>query len=149
MALAAGVLRATLVESANIDQLRREAGVASSRAEIARQRMLLQGRSHAAHREHVREILVALRTVCGAANIVSIARQFEPDSGDVARASRYEALATMLCAEISGGDDRAVYAPLEVDGPDDLARAIHNLQLAVQDYAADTHLTGPYLEKRH
>ncbi len=139
MAFAVGVLRSSFDSLANIDPLRREAGIASSRAEIARQRMLLQGRSHAAHLEQVREILVALRTVCGAANILTISRQFVPDSGDAERADKYDALANMLSAEIAGTDGRATLAFLEVDGPNELDRAIHTLALAVQDYSADIH----------
>ncbi len=142
MAFAAAVLRTPLDGPANIDPLRRDAGVASSRAEIARQRMLLQGRSRAAHLDHVHDILVALRTICGATNIVAINRQFEPGSDDAARADRYDALLAMLRAEMSGRDERAALGSLIPDGSDDLDRAVQTLALAVKDYAADTHMNG-------
>lgn len=142
MAFASGVLRAPLDGWANIDQLRRDAGIASSRAEVARQRMLLEGRAHAMHLDSVRDILVSLRAICGAANIVAIIRQLEPGDGDAARAEHYEALAKMLRMQITGSDERTVSAALEMDGADDLDHAVHALALAIHDYASIAHAAG-------
>ncbi|MBV8464666.1 MAG: hypothetical protein JO218_01860 [Burkholderiales bacterium] len=145
MAFAAGVLRTTVDGLANIDHIRREAGVASSRAEIARQRMLLQGQSQAARLEHVHDILVALHTICGAANTLAISRQFQhgSDDNDTARANGYDALLSTLRAEMIGNKVQAsVGSPDAAAGSDDLDRAVQALALAVKDYAADACTSG-------
>jgi len=119
----------------------------STRAEIARQRMLLQGRSQAAHLDRVLAILVALRAICGATNVLAITRQFEPVEYCGARADRYDALTELLRGAFRGvnpGSDkgsnaRAAIGSLDVDGQDYLGQAVHNLVLAIQDYAADAH----------
>ena len=130
MAFAAGMLRSL----PDLDPLRREAGVASSRAEIARQRMLLQGRSHSAHLDRIHEILISLRAICGATNVVAITRQYAPDGCTTARAERYDALTQALRGAFKGGATVA----FETDEPDDLGRAVQALVTAVQDYAAET-----------
>jgi len=126
MNFAVGMLRG----SDDLDPLRREAGLTSSRAEIARQRMLLQGRSQAARLDRVQEILVALRSICGATNVLAITR---PTARDAARADRYDALTASLRAELTGAGGPAVET---VESGDDLDRAVHALVLAVQDYSA-------------
>lgn len=133
MAFISGMLRTPF--EANLDQLRRDAGVTSARAEVARQRMLLQGRSQAAHLDRISDILVALRAVCGTANMLAIGRRFEPDGNDAARAERYDALAGQLRAEFTGSDERVAMETLDT-GADDLDRAVRTLVLAVGDYAA-------------
>jgi len=138
MAFATGALRTPLDALARIDPLRSAAGVASARAEIARQRMLLQGRSSAVHLGQVHDILAALRTVCGAANIVTITRQCEPDGEDLALADRYDALTSLLSSDIAGSGERSARAPVPVSRHDDLGQAVHALVLAVQDYATVT-----------
>jgi len=140
LAFAAGVLRSPTGGSPAIDTLRREAGVASSRAEIARQRMLLQGRSQAAHLDRVQTILVALRSICGAANVVALLRHCEPGQDATARAARYEALPALLRGQVAGDGKPAEIAAPEGDDPDDLDLAVHGLVLAVQDYAAARNL---------
>ena len=132
MAFASGMLRSPTAMASELDQLRRDAGMASSRAEIARQRLLLQGRSL----DRVLEILVALRTVCGASNVVAITRQSGPEGCAVERAGRYDMLAELLRAEFTDGDVGAAIASFGFDDSDDLDRAIHSLTLAVQEYAA-------------
>jgi hypothetical protein len=130
MAFAAGMLRSL----PDLDPLRREAGVTSSRAEIARQRLLLQGRSHSAHLDRVHDILIALRAICGATNVVAITRQYAPDACTAARADRYDRLTGALRGTLAG----KAMVPFEADEPDDLGRAVQALVTAVQDYAADT-----------
>jgi uncharacterized membrane protein YccC len=141
MAFACGMLRAEANAVDGLDPLRRDAGLTSTRAEIARQRMLLQGRSHMAHLDRVHEILVAVRAICGAANVLAIVRQCEPGEPDRARAERYDTLTRLLREEFKGSDERAAIASLEVDGPDDLSRTVHSLVLAIQDYAAEARET--------
>ncbi len=133
MAFAARVLRSADTPD-SLDLLRREAGVASSRAEIARQRLLLQGRSRSAHLDRVQEILVALRSICGAANILLITRQFAPDSCTTERAERYEALTGSLRTALTGSGEPI---PVDATEPDDLGRAVHALATAVLDYGAE------------
>ncbi|HEY1721270.1 MAG TPA: FUSC family protein [Magnetospirillaceae bacterium] len=142
MALASRVLGPDGSVARNLDQLRQDAGVTSTRAEIARQRLLLQGRSHAAHLDRVRDILIAIRVICGAANVTAITRQFEAGGPDEARASRYDALTKLLHGEFLGRDERSAMASFEIGGSDDLSRAVHNLVVAVQDYAAEAHGIG-------
>lgn len=142
MGFASGMLRAEADASARLDPLRREAGLTSTRAEIARQRLLLQGRSQAAHLDRVRDILVALRAICGATNVLAITRQFEPVESCGARADRYDTLTGLLREALKGSDARTAIASLDGDGQDDLTHAVHSLVLAVQDYAADVHGRG-------
>jgi len=137
MAFASGMLRAEPEASDRLDPLRREAGLTSSRAEIARQRLVLQGRPQAGRLDRAHDILSALRAVCGAANIFAITRLCTPGERDAARADRYDALAGLLRDAFKGGDERAALAALEIDGTDDLAVAVHGLVLAVQDYAGE------------
>ena len=135
MAFASAMLKAGPGQADDLDVLRRDAGVTSARAEIARQRMLLQGRSQSARLDRVRDILIALRALCGAANVLAIARQFAGDAPDTERAARYDALADHLRQEFLGGGEKAAIAALEDGTPDDLARAVHAVTAAVQDYA--------------
>ncbi len=132
MSFAAGMLRVP----DDLDPLRREAGLASSRAEIARQRLLLQGRSQAARLDRVQDILTALRAVCGAANVVALTRPQGVQGCDAARADRYDRLTGLLRAELTGGRECGAIAALDTEGGDDLDRAVHGLVLAVQDYSA-------------
>jgi uncharacterized membrane protein YccC len=132
MAFASGVLRSAADAPDSLDPLRREAGVTSSRAEIARQRLLLQGRSRAAHLDRVHDILIALRSICGAANVLMITRQFAPDGCTAARADRYDALTGLLRDAVTGRGEKTAPALLEAD---DLGRAVQALASAVQDYA--------------
>jgi len=130
MAFAAGMLRSL----PDLDPLRREAGVASSRAEIARQRMLLQGRSQSAHLDRVHGILIALRAICGATNVLAITRRYAPDACTATRAERYDALTGALREAFKG----TATVAFETDEADDLGHAVQALVTAVQDYAADT-----------
>ena len=132
MAFAAGMLRSAAGAPDGLDSLRREAGVTSSRAEVARQRLLLQGRSRAVHLDRVQEILSALRAICGATNVMAITRQFAPESCTTARAERYDALTSQLRNVLNGGGGVSFTA----DEADDLGRAVHSLVTAIQDYRA-------------
>ena len=156
MAFASGMLRAQTDASARLDPLRRDAGLASTRAEIARQRMLLQGHSQAAHLDRVLGILVALRAICGATNVVAITRQFEAVEYCGARADRYDALTELLRAAFQGNaksnnsasDAKAAIGSLDIEGQDYLSQAVHNLVLAIQDYAADAHSMSESADQR-
>ena len=156
MAFASGMLRAETDASARLDPLRRDAGLTSTRAEIARQRMLLQGRSQAAHLDRVLAILVALRAICGATNVLAITRQFEPVEYCGARADRYDALTELLRAAFQGNaksnnsasDAKAAIGSLDIEGQDYLSQAVHNLVLAIQDYAADAHRMSESADQR-
>jgi uncharacterized membrane protein YccC len=129
MAFASGVLRLGSDAPEQLDRLRRDAGVASVRAEIARQRMVLQGRSRSAHLGRIHEILVAIRSLCGAINVFTIMRQFEPEGSDEARAQHYDMLSRHLLDAFMGRAAPAAIASLAPDGPDDLGRAIHAVAL--------------------
>lgn len=137
---AAAMLRSDPAAPDELDPLRREAGVTSARAEIARQRMMLQGRS--AHLDRIRDILIALRAVCGAANVLAIMRKFESEGNDSARAERYEALAGHLREEFLGKDETAAITLVDIGGPDDLDHAVGVLAAAVRDYASEAHAIG-------
>jgi uncharacterized membrane protein YccC len=135
MAFAAAAVRAGAGASDQLDPLRRDAGVASARAEIARQRLLLQGRARTAHLDRIHEILVALRAICGAANVLALMRHADPTPCDEARAERYDALNMSLRGLFAGAASAATVTPQ--NDPDDLGHAVQALTLAVQDYAAE------------
>jgi hypothetical protein len=137
MAFASGILRAGQVTSNDIDQLRREAGLTSSRAEVARQRMLLQGRSQSAHLDRVRDILLALRALCGAANVMAIMRGSERDESDFKRADHYDALTGVLLEAVKGNGEESRIMQLAADASDDLSRSVHKVVHAIQDYAIE------------
>lgn len=139
MAFAAAVLRTGAKTSDAIDQIRRTAGLTSARAEVAWQRLRLQGRPQATL-EGFHAILIALRAVCGAANVVAITCTALPE--DHERADRYDTLTGHLRAAISGTADRTA-AALAPDTPDDLGHAIHALTTAVLDHAAETKMIAP------
>jgi len=135
LAFAAGALRSPVAACGELDQLRRDAGLASGRAEIARQRLMLLGRSRAARLDRVGDILLALRSICGAANVWLLTRRLGPETCEPARADRYDGLAQMLRAEFLGSE--AANRAAESAEGDELDRAIHSLALAVRDYSTD------------
>jgi uncharacterized membrane protein YccC len=131
MAYAAAVMRADPGADSALRRLRTDGGVASSRAETARERLLFEGRARPARLDQVAAILLALRAVCGEAMVLRMTRAaLAPDA---ASADACSALARRLQARLKGARDDA---PLpHWDGGDDLGRAIDALVRAVERFA--------------
>jgi len=136
MAYVAGLLRAGSDADGALERLHRDAGLTSSRAETARERLLFEGRARAARLDQVGAILLRVRALCGAAIVLRITRA-QPPHPDAARADACAVLAQQLQARLHG-------APVDVPVPrqarhdggrDDLDHAIDALALAVDRYA--------------
>jgi uncharacterized membrane protein YccC len=137
MTFASAVLRMEGSATGTLDRLQREAGLASSRFEIARERMLLEGQRRSARLDQLRDLIVAVRLVCGAAAVVEVLRTGEPDAQDRQRANRYDALSAELLAALAS---RAPRRPIQsVETPvDDLDQAIEHLVAAFDLYVVTT-----------
>lgn len=134
MAFASAALRLGEGSSAELDRLQREAGLASSRLEVARERMLLEGRWRSVRLRHVWDLTVAVRSICGAAAVIDVLRSGEPDAIARQRADDYDALtAQLLEALTSGNATRPV--PQPAHPTDDLEVAIQQLIKAFDVYA--------------
>lgn len=129
LAYVAAVLRH---DAGTFERLHRAAGLVSSRAETARERLLFEGRARAARLDQVGAILLAVRAVCGAAIVRRIAHP-ALEAGDAPRADACEATARMLQQRLSGAPGDGT-PPHQAD--DDMGRAIAALALAVDAYAA-------------
>ncbi|RDK05915.1 FUSC family protein [Cupriavidus lacunae] len=132
MAFAAAVLRMEGGDQgamATVDRLQREAGLASTRLEVARERMLLEGRWRSARLERLRGVIVALRTVCAAAAVIEVLRSGEPDARDRQRAHRYDSLTAGMLEALTSSEARqpvhSIEMPVEMPA-DDLEQAIQH-----------------------
>jgi len=96
IAFASTALRMAGGSSATLDRLQREAGLASSRLEVTRERMLLEGQRRSARLAQLQDLTVALRVVCAAAAVIEILRSGEPSAHDRARADRYDEINAKL-----------------------------------------------------
>jgi uncharacterized membrane protein YccC len=139
LAYAAAVMRAEPGLETTVNRLRSEAGVASARAETARERLLFEGRARPARLDEVAAILLAVRAVCGAAMVLRITRA--APQADPARADAWSALAQRLQSQLKGkpaGAPKSQPQPqsqLDSHGASDLDHAIEALVLAVDRFA--------------
>ncbi len=137
MDFASAALRMDSGAAAELDRLQREAGLASTRLETARERMLLEGRWRSAGLERLREVIVALRFVCGAAAVIEVLREGEPNDAARQRAQAYDAMAGQMreaLASKAGGQIAAAKPAAHAD--DDLGEAIDHLAGALNAYVA-------------
>ncbi len=133
MAFASAVLRMAGGSTATLDRLQREAGLASSRLEVARERMLLEGQRRSARLEQLRNLIVAVRVVCGAAAVIEVLRNGEPDAHDRERANRYDEMTAKLLEALTSR--KALQLGQSAETPaDDLEQAIQHLVTAFDSY---------------
>jgi Fusaric acid resistance protein-like len=136
MTFAAAVLRMDESAMATLDRLQRKAGLGSTRLEVARERMLLEGQWRSARLERLRDVIVALRTVCGAAAVIEVLRNGEPDARDRQRANRYDAMTAGMLEALTSSEARQPVQSFEMPA-DDLEQAIQHL-VAVFDVYVGT-----------
>lgn len=123
---AAAVRRLGVGDAAALDHLQSEAGLASTRLETARERMLMEGRWRSEHLEQLRELIGAIRIVCGAAAVIEVLRVGEPGARDRQRADRYDAIAIGLTTTLN--TPAATMPTPDVDpSADDLDQAVSNV----------------------
>jgi uncharacterized membrane protein YccC len=137
MAFASAALRMDASAADDLDRLQREAGLASSRLETARERMLLEGRWRSARLQGLWDLIIALRLVCGAAAVIEVQRGEKPDIRERQRADRYDALARALLQSLAGPGMKPPVLPPEP--------AADELEQAVQGFLA---VFGRYLDYR-
>lgn len=126
MAFASAALRMAAGPMGALDHLQREAGLASSRLEVARERMLLEGHRRSARLEHLQNLSVAMRLVCGAAAVTEILRSEEPGADDEKRAGQYDRLAARLVDALTSSE--LLQLTHRADTPtDDLEQAVQHL----------------------
>jgi uncharacterized membrane protein YccC len=131
IAFACAVLRDQGVDSDAIDRLQRDAGMASSRVETFRERLLLGGRTKSARLRQLEGVTVALRSICGAAAVIEIVR---PPGPNPARAARYEGIAASARRIVNGESPKAD-PNSDTKNTDDLEQAVQMLVSAVDIYA--------------
>ena len=133
MAFASAALRMAGGSTATLDRLQREAGLASSRLEVARERMLLEGQRRSARLEQLRNLTVAVRVVCGAAAVIEVLRSGEPDAHDRERANRYDEMTAKLLEALTSREAMQLIQSFETPA-DDLEQAIQHLVTAFDRY---------------
>jgi uncharacterized membrane protein YccC len=126
---AAGVLAAT-GSAADVDSLRRAAGLASNAAEALHHRMALEGQSGRAHLGEMAELLNALRRLAGAA----ITASFTGGPADAARAAALLREAGTLIEAIEGRSAATLPTAPPGEPRDDVDRAIHGVIVAAAAY---------------
>jgi ElaB/YqjD/DUF883 family membrane-anchored ribosome-binding protein len=136
MAFASAALRMAGGSTATLDRLQGEAGLASSRLEVARERMLLEGQRQSARLEQLRNLTVAARVVCGAAAVIEVLRSGEPDAHDQERANRYDTMTVKLLEALSSREAMRLIPPSLETPADDLEQAIQHLATAVDSFVA-------------
>ncbi|QIO64013.1 hypothetical protein HA462_02635 [Rhizobium leguminosarum bv. trifolii] len=105
MAFAAAVLR----RDGNLSAIQRDAGIASGRAEIARERMLLEG-NRSARFESLHDVVAALRALCGAATVVDIMQGLDPADDRIAREIRRDLVYASDTARVADVGGFSVYS---------------------------------------
>ncbi len=115
----------------DLDRLHREAGLASSRAETAHERLVFEGPAGPPRLRQAGAILLAVRAACGAAIVLRITR--DAPLPDAPRAATFDAAAQWMLARLDAASADAT-APPRLGG-DDLGHAVDALVLAVEDYA--------------
>lgn len=134
MSFASAALRMARASAATLDDLQREAGLASSRLEVARERLLLEGQRRTARLGELQTLTIAARTVCGAAAVIKVLRSGEPDAHDWERANRYDEMtSTLLEALMSREAMQPPCQPFEAPA-DDLEQAVRHLFTACDSY---------------
>jgi Fusaric acid resistance protein-like len=133
MAFASAVLRMGGDSAVTLDRLQREAGLASTRLEVTRERMLLEGQRRSARLEQLWDVIVAERIVCGAAAVIEVLRNGEPDARDRLRADRYDAITAELLAALTSAEARQPIQSFDMPA-DDLEQAIQHLVTAFNAY---------------
>jgi uncharacterized membrane protein YccC len=133
MAFASAALRMAGGSTAALDHLQREAGLASSRLEVARERMLLEGQRRSARLEQLQDLTVAARVVCGAAAVIEVLRCGEPDAHDRERADRYDQMTAKLLEALTSRQAPQQIQPFEAPA-DDLEQAVGHLMTAFERY---------------
>lgn len=136
MAFASAALRMAGDAEASLDRLQREAGMTSTRLEVARERMLLEGQWRSVKLEQLRDVIVALRSVCGAAAVIEVLRAGEPDAHARQRADRYDAIAACMLDALASGTYRQPACAPETSA-DDLEQGIQHLIEVFEVYLAD------------
>ncbi|MEX3978383.1 FUSC family protein [Paraburkholderia sp. EG287A] len=137
MRFASAALRLDAGSASTLDDLQRDAGLASTRLEAARERMLLEGRWRSAWLERLRDVIVALRSVCGAAAVLEVLREGDPGALDRQRADGYDAMTVQLLHALASRATWQLPAaqPAGV-AEDDLGQAIRNLTSAFNAYVS-------------
>jgi uncharacterized membrane protein YccC len=128
-AYAAGVLAATGA-AAEVEALRRAAGLASNAAEIMQHRLALEGQSGRAHLAEMADLLHAVRRLAGSVIAASLA-------GEPAGAARAAALVResgMLVQLIERGSAGTLPAPPGGEPQDDVDRAVRSVTAAAAAY---------------
>ena len=128
-AYTAGVLGATGT-AAEVESLRRAAGLASNAAEAMQHRMTLDGQSGRAHLAEMAELLHALRRLAGSAIAASLASL----PGDPARAAQVVREAATLVEAIEGRPGAIVPTVPAGESQDDIDRALHGVTVAATTY---------------
>jgi uncharacterized membrane protein YccC len=128
-AYAAGVFAATGA-AADIEAMRRAAGLASNAAEVMQHRMALEGQSGRAHLAEMTDLLHALRRLAGSVIAASLA-------GEPAEAARAAALIRecgTLVRLVEGASADALPAPPAAEPQDDVDRAVRSVTAAATAY---------------
>ena len=94
--------------------------------------MLLEGQRRSARLEQLRNLIVAVRVVCGAA-VIEVLRSGEPDAHDRERANRYDEMNAKLLEALTSR--KALQLGQSAETPaDDLEQAIQHLVTAFDSY---------------
>ncbi|XBS69555.1 FUSC family protein [Acerihabitans sp. KWT182] len=126
MAFAAAVLKQSAGDSGELDRMQREAGLASTRLEVARERLLFEGRTGGRRMDRVWDAAVALRGVCGASAVLEILCRGTTSMEQETRADEYGKLAVSLQQRLLGNDSGTM--PAFAGHPDDdLSHAVRRL----------------------
>lgn len=147
LAFASAALRMEGLAGAALDRLQREAGLASTRLEVARERMLLEGHRHSARMAHLWELVVALRSVCGAAAVIEVLRNGPSVANERQRADRYDALAADMLQALKTGTPAPTLAAAAAPA-DDLEQAVRHCVAVLDRYLADPPAHRPTLDAR-
>ncbi|WP_049974202.1 FUSC family protein [Azospirillum sp. B4] len=129
------VVRAGQTPYAEIDAARRAAGLASTAAEVTRQRMVLEGRRRSAHLDEAAALLETLRRLAGAATVAWLDERTDPGPPDARRIGYCEAATVRLGALVRGVPTEDSALAREGEPPDDIARAVTHVVQAAKDYA--------------
>ncbi|MBB6250025.1 FUSC family protein [Nitrospirillum iridis] len=129
------VVRAGQTPYAEIDAARRAAGLASTAAEVTRQRMVLEGRRRRAHLDEAAALLETLRRLAGAATVAWLDERTDPGPPDARRIGYCEAATLRLGALVRGVPTPDSALAREGEPPDDIARAVTHVVQAAKDYA--------------
>ncbi|CAD6534282.1 hypothetical protein LMG27952_02917 [Paraburkholderia hiiakae] len=138
MRFVSATLRLDGGSAAKLDHLQRDAGLASTRLEAARERMLLEGRWRSASLEHLRDVIVALRSVCGAAAVLEVLREGDPDAFNRQRADGYDEMTAQVLQALASRTRWQLPKALPDEGAEgDLGQAIRNFVSAFNAYVSN------------